>query len=290
MEESVVADFVGRVHAGSLTTDEPVTGRVLLSQRRLVLATDDGKETVPLSRVFDVVVGSVPGDLRSFFNDSITVAYERDGSRRSALVEGEPEDMDKFVRLLFKTLLRNVTVTVRHPAKVGGRVTDAGDHRASVSVSPGEIRFGNCPEPFTVNLSAVIDYERTDRTLGGTKRPALVFRHVDGDDRTVTSITTVPNERALNILGRYIKIEYDEAMEDLDSFDPTEEQLEILVSIYSAGGEANIADIVTGDVAQTSMILDTLREAGLVADGESGTTLTRKGQMIVSSYLESVNA
>ncbi|SDF94236.1 HTH domain-containing protein [Halorubrum xinjiangense] len=289
MEESVVADFVGRVHAGTLKTDEPVTGRVLLSQRRLVIATDDGKETVPLTRVFDVVVGSVPGDLRSFFNDSVTVAYERDGSRRAALVEGEPEDMDRFVRLLFKALLRNVTVTVRHPAKVGGRVTDASDHRASVSVSPGEIRFENCPEPFAVDLSAVIDYERTDRTLGGKKRPALVFRHV-ADGRTVTSIATVPNERALNILGRYIKIEYDEAMEDLDSFDPTEEQLEILVSIYSAGGEANIADVITGDVAQTSMILDTLREADLVADGEDGTTLTRKGQMIVSSYLESVNA
>jgi helix-turn-helix protein len=289
MEESVVADFVGRVHAASFGADEPVTGRVLLSQRRMVLATDDGKETVPLSRVFDVVVGSVPGELRSFFNDSVTIAYERDGARRSALVEGEPDDMDKFVRLLFKTLLRNVTVTVRHPAKVGGRVTDASDHRASVSVSPGEIRFGDCPEPFVVDLSAVIDYERTDRTLGGTKRPALVFRHV-ADGRTVTSIATVPDERALNLLGRYIKIEYDEAMEELESFDPTEEQLEILVSIYSAGGEANIADVVTGDVTQTSMILDTLREADLVADGDTGTALTRKGQMIVNSYLESVNA
>jgi helix-turn-helix protein len=289
MEESVVADFVGRVHAASFGTDEPVTGRVLLSQRRLVLATDDGKETVPLSRVFDVVVGSVPGDLRSFFSDSVTVAYDRDGSRRSALVEGEPDDMDRFVRLLFTVLLRNVTVTVRHPAKVGGRVTDASDHRASVSVSPGEIRFEDCPDPFVVDLSAVIDYERTDRTLGEKKRPALVFRHV-ADGRTVSSIATVPDERALNILGRYIKIEYDEAMEDLESFDPTEEQLEILVSIYSAGGEANIADVVTGDVTQTSMILDTLREADLVADGESGAALTRKGQMIVSSYLESVNA
>ena len=289
MEESVVADFVGRVHAASLETDEPVTGRVLLSQRRLVIATDDGKETIPLSDVFDVVVGSVPGDLRSFFNQSVTIAYDRKGSRRAALVEGEPEDMDRFVRLLFKTLLRNVTVTVRHPAKVGGRVTDASDHRASVSVSPGAIRFSDCPDPFTVELSSVIDYERTDRTVGGKKRPALVFRHVN-DGQTVTSITTVPNKRVLNILGRYIKIEYDDVMEDLDSFDPTEEQMEILVSIYSAGGEANVADIVTGDVTQTSMILDSLREAELVADGESGTTLTRKGQMIVSSYLESVNA
>jgi helix-turn-helix protein len=79
-------------------------------------------------------------------------------------------------------------------------------------------------------------------------------------------------------------------MEDLESFDPTEEQMEILVSIYSAGGEASIADVVTGDATQTSMLLDALREEGLVVDGASGAALTRKGQMVVNSYLESVNA
>jgi ribosomal protein S19E (S16A) len=62
------------------------------------------------------------------------------------------------------------------------------------------------------------------------------------------------------------------------------------VSIYSAGGSANIAEVVTGDVTQTSMVLDALREEGLVVDGEAGAALTRKGQMIVTSYLESVNA
>ena len=289
MEESVVADFVGRVHTPDLGSDEPATGRVLLSQRRLVLATDAEKTTIPLTEVFDIVVGTVPGDLQSFFSDSVTVAYTQDGTRRTALVEGEPDDMEQFTRLLFKALLRNVTVTVRHPAKVGGRVTDATDHTAAVTLSPGAIGFTNCPEPFRVKLSSVIDYERTNRTLAGTRRPALVFRHVL-DTQTVTSITTVPDERTLNVLGRYIKLEYDEVMEDLEEFDPTEEQLEILVSIYSAGGEANIADVVTGDVTQTSMILDTLREEELVVDGASGAALTRKGQMIVTSYLESVNA
>lgn len=289
MEESVLADFVGRVHTADIGSDKPVTGRVLLSQRRLVVATDDGKTTVPLSGVFDVVVGTVPGDLRSFFSDSVTLAYDRHGDRQTALVEGEPDDMDRFTRLLFKALLHDVTVTVRHPAKVGGRVTDASDHTASIALSPGAIRFVDCPDPFEVDLSAVIDYERTDRTLAGTQRPALEFRHVV-DSRTVTSIATVPNERALNVLGRYIKLEYEEVMEELESFDPTEEQLEILVSIYSAGGEANIADVVTGDVTRTSMVLDTLREEELVVDGESGAALTRKGQMIVTTYLESVNA
>ncbi|MFC6890534.1 CheF family chemotaxis protein, partial [Halorubrum trueperi] len=198
MEESVVADFVGRVHTTALGSDDPVSGRVLLSQRRLVLVTDGGKTTVPLSAVFDIVVGTVPGELQSFFSDSVTVAYESDGSRRTALVEGESDDMERFTRVLFKALLRNVTVTVRHPAKVGGRVTDASDHTASVSLSTGAIGFADCPEPFRVELSSVIDYERTTRTLAGEKRPALVFRHVP-DAQTVTSIATVPNERTLNV-------------------------------------------------------------------------------------------
>ncbi|OYR96913.1 hypothetical protein DJ71_01050 [Halorubrum sp. E3] len=289
MEESVVADFVGRVHTSDLGSDEPVSGRVLLSQRRLVLATDGAKTTVPLSKVFDVVVGTVPGDLQSFFSDSVTLAYEEGGNRRTALVEGEPDDMERFIRVLFKALLRGVTVTVRHPAKLGGRVTDASDHTASIRLSPGAIGFDDCPDPFAVELSSVIDYERTNRTIAGKKRPALVFRHVP-DTQTVTSIATVPDKRILNVLGRYIKLEYDEVMEDVKAFDPTEEQLEILVSIYSAGGEANIADVITGDVTQTEMVLETLRDENLVVDGDAGAALTRKGQMIVTSYMESVNS
>ncbi|MES3162421.1 MAG: CheF family chemotaxis protein [Halorubrum sp.] len=289
MEESVVADFVGRVYTPDVDGDEPLRGRVLLSQRRLVLVTADTRTTIPLSSVFDVVVGTVPGDLRSFFSDSVTVAYDRDGSRLTALVEGEPDDMERFTRVLFKALLRDVTVTVRHPAKVGGRVTDASDHKAKLSLSPERIEFVGCPEPFAVELSTVIDYERTDRTIGGSRHPALVFRHVP-DTRTVTSIVTVPDKRALNVLGRYIRLEYAEVREEIEALDPTDDELEVLVSIYSAGGEANIADVVTGDAARTSMILESLRDGNLVVDGESGAALTRRGQMVVTQYLESVNA
>lgn len=289
MEESVVADFVGRIHTPDIGSGEPVTGRVLLSQRRLVLAANDVKTTIPLSSVFDVAVGTVPNDLKSFFSDTVTIAYTDGNARRTAVVEGESDEMDRFISVFFKALLRNVTVTVRHPAKVGGRVTDASDQTASIQLSPGTIGFIDCPEPFTVDLSTVTDYKRTDRTIGGTTRPALVFRHVP-ETQAVTSIATVPNERTLNVLGRYIKLEYGEVMEEVEELDPTEEQLEIIVSIYSAGGEASMSDIVTGEAARTSLVLDSLREMGLVVDGDTGTALTRKGQMVANSYLESVNS
>ncbi len=288
MEESVVADFVGRMHTPDIGRDEPVNGRILLSQRRLVLATADERTTVPLAAVFDVAVGTVPNDLRSFFSDTVTIAYTEGSARRTAVVEGEPDDMERFTRVLFKALLRNVAVTVRHPAKVGGRVTDAEDHVAAVKLSPGAIGFVDCPEPFTVDLSTVIDYDRTERTIGGTRRPALVFKHAS-ETGTVTSIAAVPNERALNVLGRYLKLEYEEIKADVEALDPTAEQLEILVSIYSIGGEASVADVITGDATRTSMVLESLREDGLVVDGAAGIALTRKGRMVVSTYLESVN-
>lgn len=288
MGESVVADFVGRVHTPDVPGNEPVTGRVLLSLQQLVLATEETKTTVPLSSVFDVAIGTVPPDLRSFFSDTVTVAYTRGNQRGTAVIEGKPEPMERFRSVFFKALLHDVTVTVRHPAKVGGRITDADDQTAAVKLDEGAISFVGCPEPFTVDLSTVVDYERSQRTLGGETRPTLSVRHVP-DGTPVTSLVTVPSERTLNVIGRYIKLEYGEMMEEVYELDPTEEQLQILTTLYTADGEASLSDIFTGDATRTSMLLDSLREDGLVADGESGPTLTQKGQMVVSTYLESVN-
>ena len=288
MGESVVADFVGRVHTADVAGNEPVAGRVLLSQRRLVLATDEVKTTVPLSSVFDVAVGTVPSDLQSFFSDTVTVAYTDGDARRTAVVEGNPEPMERFTTVLFKALLHDVTVAVRHPAKVGGRVTDAKDQRAAIKLGDGEMRFVGCPEPFSIDLSTVVDYERLQRTLDGQTRPTLSVRHVP-EGSPVTSLVTVSSERTLNVIGRYVKLEYGEVMEEVYELDPTEEELQILVTLYTADGEATVSDIVTGDATRASMVLEGLRDRGLVVDGERGPTLTPKGQMVVSTYLESVN-
>ena len=288
MGESVVADFVGRVHTADVTGNEPVAGRVLLSQRRLVLATDDVRTTVPLSSVFDVAVGTVPSDLQSFFSDTVTVAYTDGDARRTAVIEGNPEPMERFTTVLFKALLHDVTATIRHPAKVGGRVTDVTDQRAAIKLDDGMMSFVSCPEPFSIGLSTVVDYERLQRTLDGETRPTLSVRHVP-EGSPVTSLITVPSERTLNVIGRYVKLEYGEVMEDVYELDPTEEELQILVTLYTADGDVTVSDIVTGDATRASMVLEGLWDRGLVVDGEGGPRLTPKGQMVVSTYLESVN-
>lgn len=289
MEESVVADFTGRVHTRDFGENEPVPGRILLSQRRLVLASDSGRTTIGLKQVFDVAVGTVPSDLQSFFSDTITVAYVDGDAKRTAVIEGKPEPMDRFQRILFKTLLDGVSVRVRSPAKVGGRVVDGDVQTAAVSLGDREIGFVDCEDPFSVDLSTVMDFDRSEHTIGGTPRPTLSITHAP-ETGAITSLVSVPSEHTLGVLGRFIKLEYAEVMEDVRDLHLTDEELEILVSLYSAGGEASISTIVTDDATQASMVLETLREGGLVADGETTTALTPKGRMVVNTYLEKVNA
>ena len=288
MSEAVVADFVARAVTRETDGEEPVSGRVLLSRRRLVIATGAARTTIPLDAVFDVAIGTVPGDLRAFFSDSVTVAYERGDDRATALIEGDPEDLDRFVTLLFATLLADVTVTVRHPAAIGGRVVDGTDRPATVSIAAGSITFDGRGRSTTVDLSAVVDYDRTTRTVDGVRRPAIVFRHVP-ERRTVTSVVTVPEPRSMTILGRYLRREYAAVLKDLNDVRLPPEALEILVTIHAAGGSAPLSAVVTGDASRATMLLDELREDGLVVDGETGPTLTRLGTMAVTSRLERVN-
>jgi len=289
MSEAVVADFVARMSTPDVSADGPVSGRVLLSRQQLVCATGDARTVIPLASVFDVAIGAVPDELQSFFDDSITVAYDVGGTRATASIGGDTEDITQFTTVLFKALLADVTVMVRHPAAVGGRVVESTPQPAKVSLQSGSLGFIGSEDAVTVSLSTVVDYERTTRTVNGDRRPAVVFRH-GAADRTITTVVTVPDASALSVLGRYLKREYEDVRADAEALDLPPEALEILVSIHAAGGTASIADIVTGDAAQTSLLLDSLRADGLVVDGETGPTLTRFGRLAVMTHLEAVNA
>ena len=67
-EESIVVDFIANFVAGGSTAFDPVKGRVLMSERRLVLATSETKTTVPIASIFDIAVGQVPPEVEEFFD------------------------------------------------------------------------------------------------------------------------------------------------------------------------------------------------------------------------------
>lgn len=289
MSESVVADFVGRFYTDDVAGGEPVTGRVLLSRKRLVLVRDGGTTTVPLSSVFDVTAGFVPTELEEFFDDTVTVAFETDGRKRVAVVEGKGDTIDRFTRILFRVLLNGTTVTVTHPARVGGRVTDASARKARLSLERCAVSFTGRSDAFAVDLSTVSDIRRRTRELDGTRRAVLEISHVV-DDTALVSVVAVPSSRKTNLFGRFVRLEYSGVREEIGELTHTEEELEALVALYSTGGSANLGTLLDAEPAQITMVLNSLREDGLVRDGSGKTELTPKGRVAVTTHLERVNA
>ncbi|WP_435063431.1 CheF family chemotaxis protein [Halobaculum sp. EA56] len=286
MSETVVADFVGRFFAPGVEGDPP-TGRIILSQRRLVLAADGYKETIPLSSVFDVKVGQVPPEMAGYFNDTVTVAYRRDDARAVAAIEGNDTNIDRFATVLFKVLLNGTKALTRHPAKVGGRVVDSDAQKARLDVTHGELAFKGS-DPFTVTLSNVVSVERADRDLGNGKHPVISFRHIE-DGTAVTSQVGMTSGRLTNVLGRYIRLRYADVKEELEDVELGEEETEVLVAAYSAGPGVSLAKVVDIEPQRLTMLLNGLIDEGLLVDTEEGTELTAKGRVIVGQRIESVN-
>jgi len=253
-----------------------------------VLAADEGKVTIPLSSIFDVSVGTVPDDLGDFFNATVTVAFERNDRRMVAAIEADDEKIEKFTTVLFKTILNGTDMTVKHPARVGGRVTGESFEPAKLFLKPQAVEFTLADGSVGVDLATVIDFDRLTREVNGADQPVLAVKHTPSG-QTLTTLAATQSSRKMSILGRYLRREYSDLMADLEDVSLSETEVETLVAIYSSGPGVSLASVVSGGASQATMVLNDLRSDGLVVDGEGGPQLTPTGQVVVSKYLERVN-
>lgn len=289
MPEATIADFVARFLPDGSRAEEPITGRVVLSQKRLVLASGDGRTTIPLSEVFDVVLGQVPPELSDYFDDTIAIAHTARGNRQTAILEAEGETITRFRTVLFKALLGGASVRIKHPARIGGRVTDVPSREASLQLGSGRVTFEGLQEPLRIELSAVTHFEKTDRTINGRTRPALNVQHTE-DGEAVTSEVVMASPRRMNLLGRYLRMEYSDLLEEVRDIDISAAETELLVALYSGGESVDVASVVDKDPSTVTMLLNTLEEKSLVTSTKEGTSLTSLGRLAVSEQVEQVNA
>jgi helix-turn-helix protein len=291
MSESVIADFVAKFNSDRLARTDPIKGRVLLSEKRLVLAVNDNdKLTIPLSSIVDVAVGHIPEELSGFFDSTVTVGFERGDRQFVAVVEADDDTIGKFSNVLFKAILNGIEMTVKHPARVGGRVIDGDFTPARLALKPKRVRFTTPEEAVEISLSTVTEFSRATRKIHGTKRPVLAVRHMPEGTSQLT-LAAMDSSRKMSILGRYLRLEYSDLMTEIADLELTKDKKEILVALYSgAGGDGiSLAQIVNREPAELTMMLNDLEADELVVDTADGTKLTPKGKVVVSTHLEDVN-
>lgn len=291
MSESVIADFVAQFDSSVATRGEPTQGRVLLSQKRLVLAVNsDDRLTIPLTSIVDIAIGHVPEELSGFFQSTVTIAFELQNRTHRAVIETENSTIRKFSTVLFKAVLNGTQVTVKHPARVGGRVTNETFDPARLFLEEQTVRFKRADESVEIELATVTEFTREERDIAGKSRPVLEFQHMPNGEAMVT-MAALNTRRKMSILGRYLRIEYTELINELKDIEIGSDEKEILTAVYSGGGMegVSLADIVDTDPSNVTMILNRLEEKDLVVDSPSGTQLTPKGQIVVNRHLEDVN-
>lgn len=291
-EEQVIADFVGRFARNPDTggNGDPADGRIVMSRKRLVVAgSDDERITVPLSDVVDIVVGNVPPHLRDIIDSTVTIGYRTgDGTVETVLIEAGEETMSNFRTVAFRCLLDGTKARIKHPARVGGRVTDSPVRKAKLKIEPERVALRTAEGTDRIDITNVIEFQRVEQSLGDSEGPTLLVKHAD-EGQVSTSLVAPLSARRLNILGRFLRVEYSELLEEVGDIDLSEPQKQLLVAIYATGGDIDFGSVLGGDAARATNVLNALREKGLIEEDEHGITLTSAGQIIVSQRLEDVN-
>ena len=295
-DESLVVDFIANfVAGGDDFSFEPVRGRVLMSNKRLILVTSSNRTVVPITSIFDIAVGQVPTEVEQFFDHTVMVGYIRGGKQRTTVVGGSRDAIEKFSLLLYRAALNGSESEVKHPAEIGGRVMDTPLRTGSLHLESDAVVFpdndalGDGDEPFVVDLASVVFFEVRERTVRDEKRLVLSVQHVV-DGQTVTTEMSLGSRRKMNILGRYVRQMYYYIESSVRDVDLDEKDLEVLVGIYSTGSEVDIGSMLDLEEEELEHRLETLFENDLIAADSTSCSLTPQGRLLVNDEIEGVNA
>jgi helix-turn-helix protein len=288
---SVLADFPGRFSVAGSERDGPADGRIVLGEDRLILAaSEDDRVTVPLTAVFDVATGNEAAVVEQLPGSPVTVAYQNGASRTTAVIAADESTIGKFTSVLFKALLNGTRVTIKHPAKIGGRVLDTAFKGGLLTLESRGVVFDTDEGPVTIPLPSIVDFDRETRAVDGTDRPVLVVAHMDNGE-ALTTLAATDSPRKLSILGRYLRQTYDNVLESLQQITLSEPETETLATLYSTGDmDVSLRNVLDEKPEMIKRILHALHQKGLIESGENNPVLTAKGQIVVNQYLERINS
>lgn len=276
--EQKLADFA----AGCLPELDISTGkrssfdsaRVVLSDRRLLLMLGKfDRVTVPLDAVRDVgrTTRRGPGGKERHV---ASIVHGDEGDTSTTVLRAKERTMDKFLPLLFKALLNDETVYVKHPVKVGGQVVDSDWEASSVAVARNRVAL---PGATVISLDTVEESGVEERTVKGTTMPVLSVDHSPDEDAVTTWVHS-PDDRVLTLLDNYIEIEYQKLLEEINATHLGDDEVQAVIALYSGVTPDQLPDMLGTGEKDVHDLLTRLRRKGMLA----GDDLTSKGNIVAS--------
>jgi helix-turn-helix protein len=280
--ETTLADQKGKftqvVKDGQKVPDvEWIPGRILLSEKRIVLASNQGKRTIPLSKVSTIKV-----------RDDASQPFANVSSYLSLQVGNDvtlvaPNEHEEFEHELYSAVLDGEVVIVKHPAVKGGVIQDSEWQKGRMAVDDDQIGLALANGQFVeVETDDVGSVERQKAEVLDKERLYIEVEHTVGDTAVETHISG--NTQHVNILGGLLG---SNEQRDPDSIDLGPEEQEVLMALYSGVSPFEMADFVGIEVEEVEEIYGKLVEAGAVDKVRERTevTLNAKGRNLASEAM-----
>jgi helix-turn-helix protein len=185
--------------------------------------------------------------------------------------------------------LTDAPAGVRHPARRGGRVTDVPVVAARLTLTDETLLVraadGDLAD-FDIRLADIIYLRDGQQEINGEPVESLVLRHIDPPADAVTTKVSLWDADAHDRLTTVVTDYYRQHREAVAELELSTQQLEVLVTAYSAGREFDPASMLPKAADDIAAIFDPLRRADLLREGDTGVFLTGRGHMVVNETLD----
>jgi len=262
-----------------LNDPEWTSGRILLSNKRLVLAGNQGKRTVPLSEIQAMTGRYDVNQAVASVSDYLSVEFGK-----NVLLLAPNVDIDEFETDLYGALLNQKMILTKHPAVEGGVIRDTEWEKARIKISEELVNVAIASGTFVgIELDDIGSVERATRTVTGEQRTVLEVEHTQGDTSVQTYISGQTRRCAL-LESLFEKgARQNEGGVELD-----ETEKEVLMALYSGVSSFEIPDFLGMDVEEVESIFDRLVEVDVLEEVRKRreVSLKTRGRNIAS---ESIN-
>lgn len=251
--------------------------RFVLSNRRLIIATGQGKRTIALDAIDKIGgradvsqdVAAVPEYVSIHTDDDVVLL--------------ETSDVTNFELTVYKALLDGTTIEVQHPAVEGGVVQ-------SEPWVNGRMQLEEESVALALTSGTLVDIELADVTSVETERrdgedgPGAVVNITHSDDGTSVVTATSGPLRDLRLLATFVR---SNSRENEVSIDLGQREREVLMALYSGVSPFEIPEFVGIEVEALEGIYDRLIESNVVEEVRvrREVELTARGRNLASEAM-----
>ncbi|RKD95840.1 CheF family chemotaxis protein [Halopiger aswanensis] len=231
-------------------------GRIVLSNKRLVIASNDGKTTVPLSEINSIKGRYDVNQTVAKVSDYISINTGADVHLISMA------EVNEFELQIQKAILDGEIVLIKHPAVKGGVVQDTSWSKARVKVDTGVANFAVENGSFVqIEVDDVGTVESEERTILSKERPVIEAEHTEDGSSVQTYLSGGPQNCAV------LKSVLDKGAEkNASQIDLSGKEEEVLMAIYSGVSPFEVPEFLDIDTDEVEEIYERLIELDVLEE------------------------